>query len=369
MRMLGNPILPTTSVRNVSNHERYLIAIAKAIVRDFKILIMDEPTAGLTEQERSILFELIETYKREGAGIVYITHKLNEIHRICDRVTVLRDGRHVITGETQHFSEEEMARLMVGKDVTLFFPPLRQPKKQELLRVEGLSKLPHFENVNFKLHEGEIIGIAGLAGSGRSELVKTIFGHTKKDSGNIIWRHKKVQFKHPVQAVSKKIGFVNENRLKTGLFMNMSVKNNLTISSLQRLNRWKFVKVGSETEQSIQKVIDLDIKLGHLEQQARFLSGGNQQKVILGRWLMAGSEIYLLDEPTQGIDIASRSDIYLKIHELASNGGGILIISSDVRELLGLCNRILVMDKGTIVADLTNNSSINEGSINKFMSQ
>jgi ABC-type sugar transport system ATPase subunit len=231
---------------------------------------------------------------------------------------------------------------------------------KELLRVEGLTQKPYVENVNLTLHEGEIIGIAGLAGSGKTELAKIIFGQSKKDSGSIYWKNNKISFKHPIHAVHNRFGYLNDDRLTSGLFMDMSVANNLTIASLETQNSMKLVNRNIEVDQSIEKVIDLNIKVDHIHQNVRYLSGGNQQKVMLGRWLMTESDLYILDEPSIGVDIGSRTEIYLKIHELAQEGKGVIIISSDITELLGLCNRILVMHRGRIVGNLKNGTITGE---------
>jgi ABC-type sugar transport system ATPase subunit len=360
LSMLGVSINPNEKVVNIPFRQHYLISIAKAIFHKSKILIMDEPTANLTDPERDHLFKLIKKYKKEGIGIVFITHKLNEIHEICDKVTILRDGIRVATHHVNEITVKEMTNLMVGYNFNHYYPPIINKIGEELLRVEDLTKKQSLTSVNFSLNEGEIIGIAGLAGSGKDELAKIIFGQQKKDSGHIFWRNKEINFKHPIQAVHSSLGYVNENRLTSGVFMNMSVASNLSIASLDKLNSLKFINLHSEADQTIEKVIDLNIKLDHINQNIRYLSGGNQQKVMIGRWLMTESELYILDEPTMGVDIGSRSEIYLKIHELAHEGKGILLISSDTTELLGLCNRILVIQKGTIVGNLINENLTEE---------
>ncbi|WP_186328802.1 sugar ABC transporter ATP-binding protein [Bacillus sp. X1(2014)] len=348
---LGVKINPKEKVMNIPVRYHYLISIAKAIVQKSKILFMDEPTANLTEQERENLFKIIKKYKDAGVGIVFITHRLNEIHELCDKVTIIRDGRHISTHHVKDITLKEMTNLMLGYNLSHYYPPLNEITGGELLRVERLTKKPYLETVNLTLHEGEIIGIAGLAGSGKTELAQIIFGQRKKDSGSIYWKNSEINFKHPIQAVHNRFGYVNDNRLTSGLFMNMSVTNNLTFASLETQNSLRLVGRNFEVDQSIDQVIDLNIKVDHIHQNVRYLSGGNQQKVMLGRWLMKESDLYILDEPTIGVDIGSRTDIYLKIHELAKQGKGIIIISSDTSELLGLCNRVLVMHRGTIVAN------------------
>jgi ABC-type sugar transport system ATPase subunit len=363
---LGVKINPKEKVRNIPVRQHFLISIAKAIIKRSKILFMDEPTANLTEQERDNLFRIMKKYKDEGVGIVFITHRLHEIREICDKVTIIRDGMHVATHNVKDITLKEMTNLMLGYNLTHYYPPIIKKTGKELLRIENLTKKPMLENVNLTLSEGEILGIAGLAGSGKTELGKIIFGQSKKDSGSIYWENREINFKRPIHAVHNRFGYVNENRLTAGLFMNMSVANNLTIASLENQNSIKLVNRHLEVNQSIEKVIDLNIKVNHINQKVRYLSGGNQQKVMLGRWLMTGSDLYILDEPTIGVDIGSRTDIYLKIHELAQEGKGVIIISSDITELLGLCNRILVMHMGRIVGNLIN-SNITEEDIIHLM--
>ncbi|MCM2533344.1 sugar ABC transporter ATP-binding protein [Neobacillus pocheonensis] len=363
---LGASINPNEKVMNIPYRQHYLISIAKAIFHKSKILIMDEPTANLTEPERDHLFRLIKEYKNEGIGIVFITHKLNEIHEICDKVTILRDGKWVATHPVNEITVKEMTNLMVGYNLTHYYPPVIKQTGKELLRVENLTKKQSLASVNFSLFEGEILGIAGLVGSGKDELAKIVFGQEKKDSGRMFWRNKEIDFKHPIQAVHNRFGYVNEDRLASGLFMNMSVASNLSIASLEKLTHLNFINSHSEADQTIDKVIDLNIKLDHINQNIRYLSGGNQQKVMLGRWMMRDSDLYILDEPTMGVDIGSRSEIYLKIHELAQEGKGVVIISSDTTELLGLCNRILVMNRGRIVGNLIN-ENVTEEDINLLM--
>lgn len=357
---LGVTINPKKKVESIPVRHHYLIMIAKAIVQKTKILIMDEPTANLTEKEKENLFRIMKKYKEAGVGIVFITHKLNEIHEICDKVTIIRDGKHVVTHPVKDITVQEMTNLMLGYNLKNYYPPLIKTRGKELLRVEKLRKESKLDNVSLSLYEGEIIGVAGLAGSGTEELAGIIFGQTRKDSGRIYWKNKQVKFNHPIDAVHNRFGYIIGSRLTSGLFMDMSVVNNLTIASLEMKNSMRLINRNSEAFDSIDKVIDLNIKVDHIDQQVRYLSGGNQQKIMLGRWLMTESDLYMLEEPTKGVDIGSRSEIYLRIHELAMDKKGVMIFSSDFSELLGLCNRILVMHKGRIVADLTNDGITGE---------
>lgn len=360
LQMLGSSIDPNARVYTLNLGEQYVVSIAKAISRDCKILVMDEPTANLTEEERKLLFRIIKRFKKKGVGIIYITHQLEELSVLCDRVTILRDGKHMTTCDVEAISKEEIVRLMLGKDLLHYFPPIHEEKGEELLRVESLSQDSILQNISFSVFEGEILGIAGLSRSGRVELAKAIFGQYPKDSGEIYWRGAKTEVKNPHQAVHQRIGYVSEDRLKEGLLANMNISENMTISSLHHFNRWQFVKKEEEQEATLEKVMELDIKLKHIQDEIRYLSGGNQQKIMVGKWLVADSELYLLNEPTRGIDIGARCELYLIMHELAMQGKGLIVISSDVSELIGLCHRILVMRDGQIADEIHHHEATEE---------
>lgn len=357
-------IKPTTKVNMLYTNEKYIVCIARALLINSKILIMDEPTASLTESEKEILFDIIRKLKSQGVGIIYITHNLSEIPEICDRVTILRDGEKVITSDVSNTSQKEIVKSMVGKELVDYFPPINEDIGEELVKVEHLTKKNRFEDVSFYINRGEVIGFAGLVGSGRTELVKTLFGQERKDEGHIYLRGKEVDFTHPQNAIRKKIGIVNEDRINSALFMDMNVAHNLTITNLQKFNHWSFIRVNEEKDSALDAVMELDIKLRHLNEQIKYLSGGNQQKAILGRWLLTESDLFLLDEPTRGIDISARSDLYLNINDLASKGKGIIIISSDITELMGLCNRIYIMSHGKIVGELNHHEFDKERILN-----
>lgn len=365
--LMGSSLAPNTLVGNLNMSEQFIIAIARAFLIQPQILIMDEPTAGLSDIERKNLFNLTKKLKDKGTGIIYITHALSELPSICDRLTVIRDGSIVKTSNINEVTQSDIVMLMGGREITNYFPPVKVDMGHEILRLENLTKKPFFENISFNLHEGEIIGLAGLVGSGRSCLAKTIFGQIKKDSGHIYWHNKKVIFNHPHEAIQNGFGLLSDNRLEAGLFMNMDVSQNLTISNLEKIKRWQFIKFSTEQDLALDKIIELDIKICNLRQQIKYLSGGNQQKTILGRWLIQESDIYILDEPTHGIDILSRGDLYAAIRDLADQGKCIIVISSDVKELIGLCSRIIVMNQGTI-ADEMSYKEISETRILKAMS-
>jgi ABC-type sugar transport system ATPase subunit len=360
LRSLGLPLHPNTKVKELSTSEHHMVAIAKALSLKANIFVMDEPTASLSEAERDRLFAMIRRFKAEGVGIVYITHRLNEIFEICDRVTVLRDGKRVLTCNVNELSEKDLVKQMVGRELTQIFPPISESSAKELLRVENLTRKPWFEKIDFKLHEGEILGITGLVGSGTEGLAKTIFGEIKPESGKVYWHQKPIQLRTPRQAIDSGFGYVNRDRIESGLFMDMNVYHNLTIASLKKMHRYHLVQEHQEHNKALDAIIQLDIKTRNPEQEIKFLSGGNQQKVMLGKWLVAESDLYILDEPTRGIDVASKSELYVLLHELVNEGKGMIVISSDMSELIGLCNRILVMHEGRIVDEMTHEEASQE---------
>ncbi|WP_171649687.1 sugar ABC transporter ATP-binding protein [Paenibacillus phytorum] len=360
MKSLGVFHQPATPVRRLSLSEQQAVAIAKAVSKRTRILIMDEPTTGLTVLERERLFGLLRLFRKEGIGIVYITHQLDELHQLCDRITILRDGKHVITRELKGLTENEIVDLILGKELKRIFPQVRHTVGEELLHVKGLTRNPWFRNVHFQLHEGEILGFAGLTGSGRTELVKSLFGEMKRDSGEVYWKGKNVHFRSPREAIQHQFGFVHRNRLTKDLFPDMEISQNLTISSLKQLHRWQFLLREQEQDTALDAILQLNIQIQGPDQKVKHLSGGNQQKAALGKWWVAGADLYMLEEPTQGIDVGAKSEMYATIHTLVQEGKGMIIISSDFSELLRLCTRILVMREGCIVDEMTSDEASEE---------
>ncbi|MHB8061554.1 MAG: sugar ABC transporter ATP-binding protein [Ruminiclostridium sp.] len=366
LRLLGWSLDPYTKAGKLSLNEQFIVSVARSFIIKPKILILDEPTAGLSEKESSLLFDLISNLKKHGTGIIYITHRLDELSKICDRITILKDGEKVVTCNKNSFSQEELVKKMCGREMIQYFPPINKNFGEEILRVDSITKGDIIKDVNLVLKEGEILGIAGLIGSGRSALAKTMFGELKRDSGQFFWRGKCINIKHPQQAIKKGLGYINENRVTSGLFMDMGASENLTISSLRKFNFMNIIQLEEEQNAVLEKVIDLDIKLQYLNQQVKYLSGGNQQKVLLGRWMLSESDLYILDEPTRGIDVASKSDIYIAIRELADRGKGIIVISSEIQELIGLCSKIMVMNHGRVVDEM-DSDNVSEERIIKSM--
>lgn len=358
--LLGCQMNPKTIVSSLDPGERYIVSIARALSKNAKLVIMDEPTANLNEGERNRLYRLIKKFKRQGIGIIFITHQLDEVIKVCDRITILRDGKLISTNDVRFMDKGEIIRQMIGKDIHHYFPPILDNLGDELLQVKNLSRAPLLKDISFSVFEGEILGIAGLSRSGRSELSKIIIGQIMKDSGTIHWRGNEFKIDHPFEAVGERIGYVSDNRLEEGLLTNLDIAQNLTISSLDKFNKWQVINQGDEEDTSLETVMELDIKLKHIREQTKYLSGGNQQKVILGKWLVADSELLLLNEPTKGIDIGSRCELYLAIHEIAQRGKGVIVISSDISELIGLCSRILVLHNGQIIDEIHHSEATEE---------
>ncbi|SHM94974.1 sugar ABC transporter ATP-binding protein [Gracilibacillus kekensis] len=339
---------PKALVKDLSIGEQQVVEILKALSLKPDILIMDEPTAVLTEKETSKLFELMQLLKKRNVSIIYISHRLPELKIICDKFTVLRDGKWVKTAEIQDFTEHDIANLMVGRELEDMYPSVPANIGKEILRVEGLTQSGHFNNINFSLKQGEILGFSGLIGAGRSELANAIFGGDPADEGEVYWKGKKIKYKSPIKAVQDGFGFATEDRKETGLILDMSIANNITLPSLKKYKRAGFVNKKSEYRDIQQQIKDLNIKLYNMYQAVKNLSGGNQQKVVLAKWLVADTEIFFFDEPTRGIDVGAKREIYHLISNLAKEGKGVIVISSELPELLGICNRILVMYNGEI---------------------
>ncbi|QJD83942.1 sugar ABC transporter ATP-binding protein [Cohnella herbarum] len=358
----GLRLNPGAKISSLSIGERQIVEIAKALSMNSEILIMDEPTAVLEEREANQLFELIRRFKERGVSIIYISHRLHELKGFCDRITVLRDGKHVTTRELEGLSEREIANLMVGRELKEMYPARPERFGEELLKVEGLTLAPYFEDIHFRVRSGEIVGFAGLIGAGRTELMRTLFGDWKAQSGTVIWRGKPVRVRHPLDAVKLGFGFATEDRKGSGLLMEMNVAHNMTLSNPNKVSRWNLIRRKSESIIVNEKIRELNIKAKSLNGPIKHLSGGNQQKVVIAKWLVSDTELFIMDEPTRGIDVGARSEIYNLIVRFAAEGKGVIVISSELPELLGLCNRIYVMHHGKIRGEMNENEA-NEQSI------
>ena len=350
---LGINIKAETRVGELSVSKRQMLEIAKAVSFGAKVIVFDEPTSSLADDEAERLFEIIKMLKERGCGIIYISHKMAEILRISDEVTVMRDGRNVATRAASELTTDEIIRLMVGRELGGRFPKKRRSPGGVKLEVKGLSALDGApRDVSFSLREGEILGVAGLDGSGRTELVETVFGLRERGDGEILLNGAAVKNRSPREAINEGFALLTEERRRDGIFSILDIKENTTVSSLRRYFRGPLLdgrKMKRDTERSIKR---LRIKTPSVETKIRTLSGGNQQKVILARWLLTEPEVLLLDEPTRGIDVGAKYEIYELLEELAVKGKSIVAVSSEMEELLGISDRILVMSGGRLAGVL-----------------
>jgi len=360
LEMLGQNISPTEKVNNLRIAQKQMVEIAKAISFNVKVIIMDEPTAMLTQRETVILFDLIRRLSKEGMGIIYISHRLKEIKEICDRLTILRDGTLVTVTDVSDVSEQEIANLMVGREVKSSIASDYTGGEDDVtVEVRGVTDA-FLKDVSFRARRGEIVGFSGLVGAGRTELMEFLFGIRKSEKGEVLLNGKPATIARPQQAIRKSIGFATEDRQKTGLFLIRSIRENINIiSQIKNKGAWNHTAQRSE---NTAKMIDrLNIKCRAQTQMAGNLSGGNQQKIVLAKWLLVDSDILVLDEPTRGIDVGAREEIYNIINGLAAEGKTIIIVSSDLTEVLSICQRVIVMHEGKVMADLTHDDRNEEG--------
>jgi len=338
-------IAPDTLIRELSIANRQLVEIAKAVVKKARIIIMDEPTAAITVEEQKCLFHNIRRLKSEGVTVIYISHRLEELFEICDRVTVMRDGQYVDTLAIADIDKNKMIRLMVGRELSNQYPAKEPAGREVMMTVENLSG-NGVENINFELYHGEILGFAGLVGAGRTELMHLIFGAAHRTAGSIKIKGKPYQGGSPTEGIRAGIGIIPEDRKWQGCFLDKSVAWNISISNLKRISRGLRVDSKAEIQQAEKYRDAMQIKTPSLRQLVLNLSGGNQQKVVVAKMLAVEPDILIFDEPTRGIDVGTRYDIYMIMVELARQGKSILMVSSDMEELLGMSERIVVLHEG-----------------------
>jgi len=339
---------PDTPTSQLSVAEQQLVEIARALRGKARLLVMDEPTAALSDTEIEALFEVIRSLCQAGVPVIYISHRLNEILTIGDRITVMRDGHTVGTRQAKTTSIDDLIHLMVGRTIAEQIPKRDVPIGEVVLQVEGLARTGRLSPMDLSVHSGEIVGVAGLMGSGRTELARAIFGADPTDAGTVKVAGKKLPGSQPSASIAAGVGFITEDRKQQGLVLLRSVAENITLTSLDDFTRLGRIDLEAEREQAQVLVDRLDIRAASLEQKTIDLSGGNQQKVVLARWLAARCSVLLFDEPTRGIDVASKAEIYSLIGELVERGVAVLLISSELTELLGLADRVAVMHEGTL---------------------
>ena len=347
-REMSIDIDPKAKMRTLSVAEMQLVEIVKAISLNSKIIVMDEPTSAITEKEAQVLFAQIDRLKKQGVAIIYISHKMDEIFRISDTITVLRDGEWIGTKPASELDDNSLIKMMVGRELTDIYPKEPALIGDVILEVKDLSRGKKVKNVSLTLRRGEVLGIAGLVGAGRSELVETIFGLYPKTGGEIFLNGKKADIKNPKEAIKNKIALITEDRKLTGLNLIASVKENISIVSLSKMSKKGIIDKKQENEVAEKYIKELKIKTPNGNAIVGNLSGGNQQKVVLAKWLLDEPEIIIFDEPTRGIDIGAKRDIYLLINELAKEGKAVIVISSEMAEVMGISDRIAVMCEGQL---------------------
>lgn len=357
IKKLGEDINPNLIIGDLSIGKRQMVEIAKALTKQARIIIFDEPTTSLSNKEKEKLFELIRELSKKDVSIIYISHMLDDIFNLCGSIVVLRDG--AVTGQdmTSNLTKEKVINLMVGREMCNLYPYVQKTTGKIILKVENLTQGSIFKNINLEIKEGEVVGLFGLMGAGRSDLVNAIFGVTKFDSGSVSIMDEKFSKTSPTLCISKGISYITENRREEGLLMTKPVSDNLVLAYLKhlggKLNKYNRKKEDEVTDKAIKEV---RIKTHDKNKQAVInLSGGNQQKVVIGKWILMTPKIFILDEPTKGIDVGAKYEIYNYINEIALRKGAVLVVSSEMEELIGICDRILVMSKGEITGELQRN--------------
>lgn len=343
----------------LSSAQRQIVEIMRALKSNVRVLALDEPTSSLTDEEVDRLFTLVRRLRDEGVAIIYVSHRINEIKRLCDRIAILRDGQLITVQPASELTQADIVRLMVGRDLSDVFERNPAASKQEVLNIQHLSSNWHVD-INCNIKRGEVVGFSGLVGAGRSELAKVIFGDLPKNSGTIFLDGEEINPRRPDQAIAKGIGFAPEDRKREGLILIRSVLENASMAILRQLSRFHIVNKSQERKVIGTYVEKLKVRTPSLDQEVGKLSGGNQQKVVLSRWLAAKPKLLILDEPTRGIDVGAKAEIYRLIDELANEGLGIMLISSEMPEIIGLSDRVYVMQNGRITGELSSEEANEE---------
>ena len=351
LKIFDCDVYPGTLIRELSLANRQIVELAKAVVKKAKVIIMDEPTASITMAEQEKLYKLVHKLKKDGVTVIYISHRLEELFEICDRVSVLRDGQYVTTLNIEDTNKNELIAHMVGRELTAAYPEKKPCTDEVLLEAENLCG-NGVENISFKLHRGEILGFAGLVGAGRTELMHVIFGGAKKASGSIKLRGQEMKYSTPSGGMKAGVGLIPEDRKFQGCFIDKPICWNIAISDMKALSKGTVMNKKKEAELAEKYKKKLRIKTPDLKQKVSGLSGGNQQKVVIAKALAANPDVLIFDEPTRGIDVGARHEIYVLMNELAEQGKGILMVSSDMEELLGMSERIIVLHEGQQKAEL-----------------
>ena len=342
---------PKRPVDGLGVAHQQMVEIAKALSLNAKLLIMDEPTSALTDTEIEQLYDVIRKLKARGVSVVFISHHLDEVFAICDRGTILRDGEYIATVDLKDTSEDQLINFMVGRSLDQQYPKVVAKRGAEALRVEGLNRAGVLEDISFSAYTGEILGIAGLVGAGRTELMRAVFGADPIESGKVYVFGNEVKLDSPRAAIQAGMGLLPEDRKYQGLVLILSVLQNVSMASLDRLKKHGLLQLGDEKKRTNEFVTKLRIATPHIQQQVQFLSGGNQQKVVLAKWLASQSKVLIFDEPTRGIDVGAKVEVYNLMNTLVESGVAVIMVSSEMPELLGMSDRILVMHEGHLAAE------------------
>jgi ribose transport system ATP-binding protein len=360
LHRLGVHINPRTRLSRLSMAQQQMVEIAKALSLNAQLVIMDEPSATLGGQDLQYLFEVISALKEQGVTVVYISHRIAEVFEIAERVTVFKDGKVVDTCDVAQIDRPTLVRMMIGRTFSETFPPRGEQAGDEVLSVSDLTCNGTLQDINLTVHSGEIVGLAGLIGSGRTELAKVIFGSRPIDRGDIKIKGQPVRMASPRDALRHSIGFLTEDRNEEGLVLSASVRDNAALPSLRNRQQWGFVKLREEEQVVSGMAADLNVRTPSLQREVQMLSGGNRQKVVLAKWLITGPDLLIFDEPTRGIDVGAKGEIWHLMRQLADQRKAILMISSDLPEIMGMSDRVVVMHRGRIVGELPGQTTTEE---------
>ena len=357
LRSFNVQLQPGDAVGDLSVAQRQIVEIVKAVSASARVLILDEPTSSLDDRESRKLFQILFRLREDGAGIIFVSHKMNEIFRIADRITVFRDGEYIMTCGKAGATPDEVIRAMVGREISQVFPAKAARTGPPKLAVSGFSSLGTFRDIALTVHEGEILGLAGLTGAGRTEVMQALFGYGPKDSGEAVLGGKTLRIGSPADAIREGIMYAPEDRRLHGLFLGQSVAMNVSAASLRACSGKALMSSAKESDLARRMVGTLDIKVNSIDQEAGSLSGGNQQKIVLAKCLAARPEVLIVDEPTRGIDIGSKIEIYAQLRAFAERGGAVILVSSELQEIIGLSDRVVVFRGGEIMGEVRENMS------------
>jgi rhamnose transport system ATP-binding protein len=353
MDRLGVPLDPNRPARGLSIADQQIVEIAKALSFEARVIVMDEPTAALSGAEVERLFAVARTLQEHGAAVLFISHRLDEVFALCQRVTVMRDGRHVFSGPLEGLTNGDLVSRMVGRELDALFPKQPTTRGRVALSVRRLTREGVFSDVSFDVHHGEIVGLAGLVGAGRSEVARAVFGIDRRDAGQVMVEGRELPAASPTAAMAAGMGFVPEDRREQGLIMDLSIARNASLASLRRLRRGLLIRAADEQRLAADWAARLRLKFVRFSDPVSVLSGGNQQKVVLAKWLARRPTVLIVDEPTRGIDVGTKAEVHRLLSDLAGEGVAVLMISSELPEILGMADRVLVMHEGQLTAELS----------------